>query len=96
MAVTVVKGGDFNVFEVPLKLAALQSLSERWRQRATNVGMGPEAELFGSGEGPERMAFLLLFHRFACLKADDGQEFEQNAQHAKAVLASVGIEAGKT
>eukprot|EP00434_Breviolum_minutum_P016627 symbB.v1.2.014659.t1/scaffold1077.1/size139779/6 len=42
MSVTVVNRGDSNVFEVPPAMVELQHNSERWRQRATNVGMEPE------------------------------------------------------
>ncbi|CAK9093841.1 Catechol O-methyltransferase [Durusdinium trenchii] len=43
MSVTVVNRGDANIFEVPPSIRELQGNSERWRQRATNVGMEPEA-----------------------------------------------------
>lgn len=42
MSVTVIHRGDSNVFEVPPAVRELQGNSERWRQRATNVGMDPE------------------------------------------------------
>ncbi|CAJ1443527.1 unnamed protein product [Effrenium voratum] len=42
MSVTVVAGGDLNVFEVPAPLLQLQAASEFLRARATNVGAEPE------------------------------------------------------
>ena len=60
---TVVGAGDANVFEPPPAVAALQSLSERWRQRATNVGMEPEAELFRGKGFLYNIRYNKLYHK---------------------------------